>query len=215
MIRTLRVTALLAIGLTGQTQVAAAQTSCPAAEIGASTGEMIFSVRNRPGESPVLVAEGVIDRNVLPRLRAALENFEGNEFWLRSPGGFAGVDHRAGYLIRQRGLTTRVPSDWICRGACVFMFLGGQQRSVDDGGALVVDMFEHDDVSDLGEVERSSRMLATQDYDFLIRMGIRPALLSDIMYRQSAQATREVARCLTRRELDDYRVVTTPGPRSG
>jgi hypothetical protein len=57
-------------------------------------------------------------------------------------------------------------------------------------------------------------LLASEDNDFLIRMGISRELLTQVMYRQSAVAdgqNRSTRRCLTRDELRRYNVINTPG----
>ena len=63
----------------------------------------------------------------------------------------------------------------------------------------------------IGEIEQSSAVLATEDNDFLIRMGVSRKLLSDVMYKQKAIATqgedRSTRRCLTPEELKRYNVV--------
>lgn len=188
-----------------------AQRRCPAGCADSEQGPMRFSVRERPGQPPLLIAEGVIDQDTIPRLQAALERFRGREIWLRSAGGAAGIDHRAGMMIRRHGLNTRIPAGWTCRGGCAFMFLGGLQRTVEPGGLFAVDMFElGGDRSNLAEVERRSRMLATEDYDYLIRMGISPRLLGDIMYREPAREPGLPMRCLSRAELEEYRIITAP-----
>jgi hypothetical protein len=53
-----------------------ANPTCPANPDLPSNREMSFSVREVGGQ-PVLLAEGLIDEGLLPRLRAALEGFEG------------------------------------------------------------------------------------------------------------------------------------------
>jgi hypothetical protein len=61
------------------------------------------------------------------------------------------------------------------------------------------------------EIARASARLATEDNDYLIRMGISRALLTDIVYRQRAVPTgREspTRRCLTQDELLRYNVAT-------
>ena len=143
-------------------------------------GEMRFTVQERPGQAPVLIAEGVIDQNVVPRLQAALDDFRGDEIWLRSPGGYVGADREAGRLIRSRGLRTRVPSGWTCRGACKFMFMGGVERTVEAGGHFVVTHVRaHRRSSTTSSRSGAHRaMIATEDYDYLIRMGVSPRLLT-------------------------------------
>ena len=112
------------------------------------------------------------------------------------------------------------------------MFMGGQVRSVDPGGLFIVHMFTHtgdraairsevargedNTVSLIGEIEQSSALLASEDNDFLIRMGISRTLLTEVMYRQRAVADRNdrsTRRCLTQAEALRYNVATsiTPG----
>jgi hypothetical protein len=174
---------------------------------------MRFTVRERPGQSPVLVAEGIIDQNAASRLQAALDAFQGDEIWLRSPGGYVGADRETGRLIRARGLRTRIPSGWTCRGGCNFMFMGGVDRIVEEGGYFVARMFAHTgNVSNFVDVGGSSRAIATEDYGYLLRMGVSPRLLDDVMYRQPASGDLP-ERCLTRAELTRYNVTTRTAPR--
>lgn len=174
----------------------------------------------------VLKAEGVIDADVASRLEATLkEHASIDEIWLRSPGGDARAGNEAGKLIRKLGLPTRIPSSWACFSACNFMFMGGPIRYVDDGGLFVVHMFTH--VADkeavhaevakgadstaalIGDVEQDSAMLASEDNDFLIRMGVSRKLLTEVMYKQKAVAgggDRSTRRCLTDSETGRYNV---------
>jgi hypothetical protein len=169
-------------------------------------GEMRFTVQQRPGQEPVLLAEGVIDQNVIPRLEAALDQFRGSEIWIRSPGGYVGVDREAGIIIRQRGLNTRVPAGWTCSGACNFMFMGGFVRTVDVGGHFVVRMFVHTgDLSNFVEIGRSSLVISTEDNDYLIRMGVSRRLLTEVMYRDPARSG-SPGYCMTPEELAAYNV---------
>ena len=61
----------------------------------------------------------------------------------------------------------------------------------------------------IGDVEQDSAMLASEDNDFLIRMGVSRKLLTDVMYKQKAIAaarmTRSTRRCLTRRNAEIQR----------
>jgi hypothetical protein len=62
----------------------------------------------------------------------------------------------------------------------------------------------------LGSVEQESALLASEDNDFLIRMGISRKLLTEVMYRQKALAEqgddRSTRRCLTPDEVGRYNV---------
>ena len=205
--------------------------TCPLSPNWSTNREMRFTTQTVNGKH-VLLAEGVIDDNLLPRLEAALRDESIEEIWLRSPGGNAQVGNRAGTLIRQTTLPTRIPAGWACFSACNFLFMGGRLRFVDSGGLFIVHMFtftnnrdairqarEGGDTSTVGlisDIEQQSAQLASEDNDFLIRMGLTRTLLTEIMYSQRAvpagqnQSTR---RCLTQEELRRYNVVNArPSP---
>jgi len=220
-----------AVALLGA-DVAAAQTpmdpdnpTCPANPNWSSYREMRFTPQDVNGRR-VLLAEGMVDDNLIPRLEAALRDESIQEIWLRSPGGNARIGNQAGRLIRGSGLPTRIPPGWACFSACNFLFMGGFARFVDPGGLFIVHMFTHtgdrevirsevaqgeeSTVSLIGEIEQQSAQLASEDNDFLIRMGLFRTLLTEIMYRQSAVqdgANRSTRRCLTQEELRRYNVV--------
>lgn len=203
-----------------------ANPTCPPAPAWSANREMTLSVQERPGERPVLLAEGAIDASFIPRLQAALTDFHGDEIWLRSPGGDARIGNQAGLLIRQRGLATRIPAGWACAGSCAFMFLGGVSRTVEPGGLYIMEMFtftgnrevihrefargDQASADLLTNIARQSAQLATEDTDYLLRMGVSRALLTDIVYRQRAVPTATggpTRRCLTEAELRRYFVV--------
>lgn len=221
--------AALAALLTGH--VAAAQQrdpanpTCPQNPDWSPYREMRLTVQDVNGRR-VLLAEGQIDDNLIPRLQAALRDETISEIWLRSPGGNARIGNQAGLLIRQSGLPTRIPGGWACFSACNFLFMGGIARFVDNGGVFMVHMFTHtgnrgaletslqrDAAGTVGQIEQQSAMLASEDNDFLIRMGISRLLLTEVMYRVRAVAdgnNREVRRCLTQAEINRYNVATVP-----
>lgn len=180
------------------------------------------------GELRVLLAEGRIDAGLPDRLKAAIEADPMiAEIWLRSRGGNARAGNEAGRIIRSYpGLVTRVPAGWTCFSACNFVFMGGQPRFVDEGGVFMVHMFTHtrdrwiidDAVIDgseattelIASIEQSSALLATEDNDFLIRMGISRSLLTEVMYQQQAVGSEEdpsTRYCLTPAEVREYNVV--------
>ncbi|MCA1750098.1 MAG: hypothetical protein LC634_11455, partial [Sphingomonadales bacterium] len=149
----------------------------------------------------VLLAEGAVDSNLPIRLQETLEdNPDIAEIWLRSPGGDAIAGNEAGTLLRSNypGIVTRVPSGWACFSACNFIFMGGQIRVVEPGGLFMVHMFTHtgnreaisrgvssgtdEAVELIGEIEQASAQMATEDNDFLIRMGVSRDLLREVMY---------------------------------
>ncbi len=205
-----------------------ANPTCPQAMNWSNYPQMRFTEQEVNGQR-VLLAEGAIDDNLIPRLQAALARFQGQEIWLRSPGGNARVGNQAGRIIRENMLFTRIPQGWACFSACNFLFMGGAARFVDNGGLFVVHMFTHtgdraairsevargedNTIGLIGEIEQSSAMLASEDNDFLIRMGVSRLLLTEVMYRQRAVAEgndRSTRRCLTQDEVNRYNVATVP-----
>lgn len=219
-------------GTTAQAQRAAVDPvnpTCPPNPNWSSYPQMRFTVQTVNGHR-VLLAEGQIDSGLIPRLQAALRDETIEEIWLRSPGGDARIGNQAGTVIRRSGLPTRIPAGWACFSACNFLFMGGFVRFVDPGGLFIVHMFtftsnrevirqarnEGDDstVGLIGEVEQQSAQLASEDNDFMIRMGLSRRLLTEIMYRQSAVGegqNRSTRRCLTQQEVRRYNVVNAGG----
>jgi len=204
--------------------------TCPAQPNWSDYPSMQFSAATKSGVR-VLLAEGRIDATTPTKLQAALdEHADVEEIWLRSPGGDARAGTQAGFIIRQTLMPTRIPSGWTCFSACNFMFMGGRARAVDPGGVFMVHMFTHladgsatrqeaarggeRTVGLIGEIEQASALLATEDNDFLIRMGVSRSLLSDVMYQVRAVPTgrnTETRRCLTAKELEDYGVSNAEG----
>lgn len=199
--------------------------SCPKDLNWSTYRQMRFTLDTSSGIR-VLKAEGQIDEDVPARLADALKTYDPQEIWLRSPGGNARAGNEAGKLIRKSMIATRIPPGWACFSACNFMFMGGVVRYVDHGGLFIVHMFTHlgdkeavraelkrgDDsaLGLIGDVEQDSAMLASEDNDFLIRMGVSRKLLTEIMYRQKAVASgtgdKSTRRCLTDAEAVKYTV---------
>ncbi len=199
--------------------------TCPAQPNWSDYPSMRFSYEVIGGIR-VLKGEGQIDASTPTNLQAALdEHPELDEIWLRSPGGNAEAGNQAGYIIRQSTVPTRIPAGWACFSACNFMFMGGMGRTVDPGGVFMVHMFTHtanraairqqiaqgedSAVGLITDIEQRSAILAAEDADFLVRMGVAARLLSEVMYQQPAVASRAGAstrRCLTQAEILEYNV---------
>ena len=96
---------------------------------------------------------------------------------------------------------------------------------IDPGGLFIVHMFTRtgdrstidmsvamgtDATRELiGDIEQDAALLASEDNDFLIRMGVSRKLLTEVMYQQKAlgQRRRQIdARCLTQAEVKSYNV---------
>ena len=229
MIKALRIPALLLAltMLTGADKRDVTNPTCPQDPNWGPAESMTFTTVDRDGKR-VLLAEGVIDLFVPDRLRSAIENDEMiEEVWIRSAGGDAEAGNEAGKAIRSYpGMLTRIPKGWTCFSACNFMFMGGDRRAVDDGGIFMVHMFTHtgqrsvidrsvekgtdDTIELIGEIEQLSALLATEDNDFLIRMGVSRKLLTEIMYQQLAtggEGKQQQRYCLNQEELRRYNVV--------
>lgn len=217
----------LLLGTSAQAAVDPNNPTCPRGLDLGPNAPMTFTIGSRDGKK-VLIAEGVIDNGLVPRLQAALKQHDPiDEIWMRSAGGNARVGNEAGRLIRQIGVPTRIPNGWGCFSACNFLFMGGAVRFVDAGGQFVVHMFTHtgdrqviaaevmrgtdSTVGLIGEIEQGSALLASEDNDFLIRMGVSRKLLTEVMYRQKAVAEqggdKSTRRCLSQEEVRKYNVM--------
>ena len=207
-------------------QVDADNPTCPKALNWSTNPNMRFTFEEADGVK-VLRAEGPIDEDVPAKLQAALAEHPAiDEIWIRSAGGHARAGNEAGKMIRKAGIPTRIPAGWACFSACNFMFMGGPIRFVDPGGQFVVHMFTHlgdkdairaeiaqgadNTIGLIGDVEQESALLASEDNDFLIKMGVSRKLLTDVMYQQKAVAEgsgdKSTRRCLTAEETAKYNV---------
>ncbi len=212
-----------------------ANPGCPRSPNWTDIAQMTLTPITRNGIH-ILLAEGAIDAGLPERLRAMLEADPLiDEIWLRSPGGNARAGTEAGRIIRGRFdsagalITTRIPSGWTCFSACNFMFLGGAARVIEPGGVFMVHMFTF--TSDrgaisyateggaeattelIGDIEQESALLASEDNDFLLHMGIPRTLLTEVMYQQRAVRSGETPpqrHCLSRDELTRYRIHRPP-----
>lgn len=207
--------------------------TCPATPNWSTNRKMVLTPIKRNGVT-ILLAEGRIDTNLPKRLSKTLaDNPEITEIWLRSSGGDARAGNEAGLIIRKANgfMVTRIPAGWACFSACNFVFMGGRARIVEPGAEFIVHMFTmtgnrgaidqsvalgtDTTVELIGEIEQESALLASEDNDFLIRMGISRKLLTDIMYRQSAVGGEftngSTRRCLTREEALKYNVANFAG----
>ncbi|WP_427969552.1 hypothetical protein [Altererythrobacter sp.] len=201
--------------------------TCPAEPDWGPPTKMTLTPVERDGKR-VLLAEGMIDYNLPARLQKAIDDDELiEEVWLRSRGGDAQAGNAAGKVIRSiPGMLTRIPKGWTCFSACNFVFMGGDRRKIDKGGVFMVHMFTHtgqrdvidmaveggtkDTVHLIGDIEQSSALLASEDNDFLIRMGVSRKLLTEIMYQQSAtsgERLKGTRYCLSQDEAIEYNVM--------
>ena len=219
-------TLLLATGATKPVALDPKNPTCPEKPDWGQARAMTLTVADK-GQKRVLIADGIIDARLPERLHAAIESDERiEEVWLKSRGGDASAGNRAGKVIRSYpGMVTRIPAGWTCFSACNFVFMGGDRRFVEPGGFFMVHMFTHTGDRDvieisvdegteettrlIGEIEQASALLASEDNDFLIRMGISRKLLTEVMYKQQAVASKEnpsTRYCLSQDEVRKYNV---------
>jgi len=208
-----------------------ANPTCPKQPDWSANKTMVLTPVERSGVK-VLLAEGAVDAGLPARLKTALADHPDiTEIWLRSPGGNARAGNEAGRIIRASpGIVTRIPAGWTCFSACNFVFMGGQLRIVEPDAHFMVHMFTmtgdrsaidqsvamgtDTTVELIGDIEQESALLASEDNDFLIRMGVSRKLLTEIMYRQKAVASEgdgSTRRCLTREEAYRYNVANVDG----
>jgi len=205
--------------------------TCPAKPDWGPAAAMTVTPAVRNG-AHVLLLEGRVDSGLPQRLKAAVEaDDQIVEIWIRSAGGDAAAGNAAGKVVRSfPGMITRIPTGWTCFSACNFVFMGGTARVVEPGGVFMVHMFTHTGQRDviqetiaegtnataglIGEIEQSSALLASDDNDFLIRMGVSRKLLTEVMYRQQAVKSAEnpsTRYCLTQDEVLRYNVMNGQG----
>jgi hypothetical protein len=184
------------------------------------------------GGRRVMKFSGAIVPGAADKLEKALEAGDPvDEIWIGSSGGDAAEGLKIGKMIRAMGVPTRVPGGWGCASACNFAFMGGAIRMVDRDAAFAVHMFTITSSADyqafvdvtrkgsdatptlnnIARREQASALLASDENDFLIRMGVSRRLLSEVMYQQKADTFQggdhSTLRCLTGDELQRYNVV--------
>ncbi len=210
-----------------------ANPTCPniQAVFGPLSGPVHVEAANASGHR-VVKFSGAIVPGAAAQLEQVLESGGPvDEIWIGSSGGDAAEGLKIGKMIRAMGVPTRVPQGWGCASACNFAFMGGAIRLVDRDAAFAVHMFTITNSADyqafvdvtrkgadasptlnnIARREQASALLASDENDFLIRMGVSRRLLTDIMYQQKADAfqggDKSTLRCLTGDELKRYNVV--------
>lgn len=197
----------------------------------ADLSKMTFQLDTSSGRR-ILIADGKINILVSTVLDGFIKSNQPiDEIWINSPGGYADEGMRLGRVIRKWAIPTRIVAGSWCASACTFMFLGGPIRMIDDGGVYAVHMFSvvtqqafepeinqayrpggvNQVLSDIAKVEQESALTASEENDFMIRMGASRKLLTDVMYRQKSTAFERsdpsTIRCLTPDEERRYNVV--------
>lgn len=191
-------TLLLRITLAGLTalsvgMVAAVEYPCPPWPSGESPFWEPMHYRATPTpKGVVLLAEGQIQSGEAGRLKAHLQKAMAqpggiSEVWFNSPGGDSEQGQAMGRVLRTLGVPTRIRPGAFCVSACSVAFLGGVFRTVETGGTYTVHMFSNfsglasdaklkSTVKDLQSLEKDSARHAAQRYQYLLEMGISPAV---------------------------------------
>lgn len=225
---------LLGAGVANASTPDADNPTCPS--IQAVFGPLSGPVQVQPAKVDgrrVMKFSGAIVPGAADKLERALEASGDpiDEIWIGSSGGDAAEGLKIGKLIRAMGVPTRVPNGWGCASACNFAFMGGAIRMIDTGAAFAVHMFTATNsidyqayvdvtrkvgdstmtLNNIARREQAAALLASDENDFLIRMGVSRRLLTEVMYQQKADTfsggDKSTLRCLTSDELQRYNVV--------
>ncbi|MGP6086937.1 hypothetical protein [Antarctobacter jejuensis] len=160
-------------------------------------------------ETCFVVIDGQIEPGLTDRLRREFpEGIEGRRLYLNSPGGNLGEALKLGRYIRSTGLITLIgakraerfnedgskkflegdfPKAGICESACVYAFIGGQERYLADGQTLGLHQFR----AEKGEINsQSAQVIAGDLVSYMVEMGVDARIFklasgtgSDDMYR--------------------------------
>lgn len=191
-----------------------------------SAGAADLTVRDR-GTGGVILLAGTIQRSDVSAIAALLEGpAPVREVRFDSKGGSLEAGIEIGERIRSRRLATRVTAGSVCASACVYAFLGGMIRAVEEGGRVGIHMASAafndayvDAVkgvltdSDAGGVddkvrtiillnEQFSAIAARRQARYLVQMGVSLRLLDPVFDTSHLEI-----HWLTPFELTDYNVV--------
>lgn len=148
---------------------------------------------------------GAIAPGDAARINAELNRISPQRVTLDSPGGSVLDAVAIGRLLRILGVTTQIEDVGVCFSACPYVFVGGAERRVEDGGRLGV--HQHS----FGESTILPAFLATRDIqsgqaqilDHLDKMGIDLRLMGPAM----ATPANEIY-ILSDKELLDWNVIS-------
>ena len=210
--------ALLSADIASAQSAAGIDVTCPTNPNWSTFPQMQFSSQEVNGRR-VLLAEGQIDDDLIPRLQAALNEFRGNEVWLRSPGGNERIAREAGILLRRQGVQTRIPNGWACHAGCNFMFMGGIARSLDEGGLFIVRRDPPRDLTNVPPAERralsaalsqAAALMASEDINYPMRMGISRAFAANVLHVPAVNGVTRL--CLSQEAMRRYNLVNNLSP---
>jgi len=150
---------------------------------------------------------GAIAPGDAQRIVAELRRISPAVVTLDSPGGSVADALDIGRALRSLEARTQITGESVCLSACPYIFVGGQERIIDEGGRLGV--HQHS----FGESTILPAFLATQDIQsgqaevlaHLDEMGIDLRIMGPAL----ATPANEIY-ILTQTELDDWKVITEP-----
>lgn len=154
------------------------------------------------GDDRIVIFSGPVQQNDIARMDVVLDSgLRIREIRFDSRGGNLEAGIAIGERIRERRVATRITRGSVCASACVYAFLGGLVRMVDDGGRIGIHMasgaFNDAYVEaiknvlrdpDVGDVdtkvrtiillsEQFSALAARRQAQFLVDMGVSLRLL--------------------------------------
>ena len=154
------------------------------------------------GDDRIVIFSGPVQKTDIARMDVVLESgLRIREIRFDSRGGNLEAGIAIGERIRNRQVATRITRGSICASACVYAFLGGVIRMVDDGGRIgihmasgafndayveaIKDVLRDPDAGDVDAKVRTiillseqfSALAARRQAQFLVDMGVSLRLL--------------------------------------
>ena len=179
------------------------------------------------GDDRIVIFSGPVQKNDIARMDVVLESgLRIREIRFDSRGGNLEAGIAIGERIRDRQVATRITRGSVCASACVYAFLGGVVRMVDDGGRIgihmasgafndayveaIKDVLRDPDAGDVDAKVRTiillseqfSALAARRQAQFLVDMGVSLRLLDPGFDTPHVEIY-----WLSPYELDDFNVV--------
>lgn len=170
-------------------------------------------------ESCFYYFDGIIESGLVTELTPLVEGSDAPTIYLNSPGGNLQEAIEVGRLIRQSGMSTAIghldpsnmdefgrplgfPQKGICESACAYMFMGGTERSLENGRLGLHRFYSNERGLSSDEAQFLSGMLV----EYLVEMGV-DARIFLAASRESASGMYY----LSKEEGLEYDVITPSG----
>lgn len=193
---------------------------------GAQASAAGMSVLDFPGGCAVLIKGTILPDDPARFERLMTERAECRAVAFDSQYGQELPAMRIGRMIRARQMLTKIPDDATCAGACLYAFVGGAVRSIDDKARVGVRMpsFAHSEpvvreiqrlIQQLGvratepvliSAERTSFQIAAALSQYLVAMDI-----STMVLMTAAETNATTTRWLSPAQLKELRIAS-PAP---